>query len=128
MSKIRVLLVDEDKELISTVAERLRMRGMEVQVSSNGESVLQMICDMEPEVMVLDLRVTGIDGMELLRRVTESRPGLQTIVISWYASWKDRETALGLGAIRYFQKPVDIDELTQALIFAHGKSTEIVTG
>ncbi len=126
MAKIRVLLVDDDSELISAIAERLRIRGMDVRVSLNGEAALQMIDDLEPEVMVLDLKIPGIDGLDLLRRVKESHPGIQVIVTRWYGSQKDKETAMRLGAVKCFQKPVDLNELIDVLTLAYGRRTEPV--
>jgi two-component system, OmpR family, response regulator CpxR len=126
--KMRVLLVDDERELISTIAERLRIRGMDVRVSVDGPSAIRMIDDVEPEVMVLDLRISGIDGFELLRRVKESHPATQVIVTIWYGSQKDRETAMRLGAVKYFPKPLDIDELIKALALACGHGTKHFTG
>lgn len=119
MSKIRVLLVDEQKELVSAIAERLQIRGIDARISLNGESALKMVCDQEPQVMVLDLRIPGIKGLELLMRLKKSHPDLQVIVTTWCGSQRDREAAMGLGAFKYFPKPVDFNELIKTLKLAY---------
>jgi len=125
---MRVFWVDDERELISTMAERLRIRGMDVRVSTSGESTLRMIDDVEPEAMVLDLRISGMDGFELLRCVKERHPAVQVIVTMWYGSQEDREKAIRLGAAKYFPKPVDIDELIKALTLACGHATKHTAG
>ncbi len=69
MNKMKVLLVDDEEEYVTTMAERMQMRDVGSRVALNGEEALQMVEDDPPDVMVLDLRMPGIDGMEVLERV-----------------------------------------------------------
>jgi len=81
-------------------------------VAYDGESALELIREDEPEVMILDLRMPGIDGFEVLKRVKETNPDIEVIILTGHGSKADREVCMGLGAFAYLQKPVDIDELS----------------
>jgi DNA-binding response OmpR family regulator len=115
MTAFRVLLVDDEEEFVRALAERLELRGFTVDVALNGERGLEIVRDAPPDVMVLDLRMPGIDGLEVLRRVKRTAPVVQVIMLTGHGSEKDRETALELGAFEHLQKPVDIGSLVETL-------------
>ena len=69
MSKIKLLLVDDEEDYVKTMAERMEMRDVGSRVALSGEEALQMVEEDGPDVMVLDLRMPGINGMEVLERV-----------------------------------------------------------
>jgi CheY-like chemotaxis protein len=119
----KVLLVDDEREFVQTLSERLLMRDMGSAVAYDGESALAMIHEHEdePEVMILDLKMPGIDGIEVLKRVKQTRPEIEVIILTGHGSEQDRKTCLGLGAFAYLQKPVDIDVLTETLKKANEK-------
>ncbi|RZB38538.1 MAG: hypothetical protein SRB2_00286 [Desulfobacteraceae bacterium Eth-SRB2] len=117
----KVLLVDDEREFVTALSERFIMRDMGSAVAYDGESALQMINTDEPEVMVLDLRMPGIDGIEVLRRVKKSRPDIEVIILTGHGDEKDRKICMELGAFAYLQKPVDIDLLTDTLKSANEK-------
>jgi DNA-binding NtrC family response regulator len=97
------------------------MRDMGSAVAYDGESALDMIKDEEPEVMILDLRMPGIDGIEVLRQVKASNPDIEVIVLTGHGTEKDKETCMALGAFAFLQKPVDIQVLSQTLMKANEK-------
>jgi len=111
----RVLLVDDEKQFVQTLSERLQLRNMGTAVAYDGESALQLIDRDEPEVMVLDLMMPGIDGIEVLKQVKQSRPDVEVIILTGHGSDKDEETCMRLGAFAYLHKPVDIEVLSQKL-------------
>ncbi|UCF92971.1 MAG: response regulator [Desulfobacterales bacterium] len=117
----KVLLVDDEREFAQTLSERLLMRDMGSTVAYDGESALNMIQEDEPEVMILDLKMPGIDGIEVLRRVKATRPEIEVIILTGHGSEADRETCMQLGAFAYLQKPVDIGVLTETLKKANEK-------
>ena len=110
-----VLLVDDEKQFIQTLSERLQLRNMGTAVAYDGESALSMIARDEPEVIVLDLMMPGIDGIEVLKQVKENQPEVEVIVLTGHGSDEDRETCIKLGAFAYLHKPVDIEILSQKL-------------
>ena len=119
MSKFNVLLVDDEEELVNALAERLQIRGLNPEIALNGEQALQVVQDRVPDVMVLDLRMPGIDGLEVLRRIKKAHNQIEVVVLTGHGSEKDREIALRLGAFDYLQKPVDITDLVQTLVRAY---------
>jgi DNA-binding response OmpR family regulator len=80
-------------------------------VVHSGEDALETVKVQEPDVMILDLRMPGIDGMEVLRRVRASNPKVQIIILTGHGTELDEEEARKLGAFHYHKKPIDIDEL-----------------
>jgi len=119
----KVLLVDDEREFVQTLSERLLMRDMGSAVAYDGESALAMIHEHEdePEVMILDLKMPGIDGIEVLKRVKQTRPEIEVIILTGHGSEQDRKTCEALGAFAYLQKPVDIEVLTETLKKANEK-------
>jgi YesN/AraC family two-component response regulator len=82
---------------------------------------LTLVREDEPEVMIIDLKMPGIDGMDILRQVKATRPEIEVIVLTGHGSEDDRKRCMQLGAFAYMQKPVDIDELSATLKKAHEK-------
>jgi DNA-binding NtrC family response regulator len=76
---------------------------------------LQMLEDEIPDVMVLDLRMPGLDGMEVLRRVKNAYPQVEVIIMTGHGSESDEEEARRLGAYDYLRKPVDINDLMEII-------------
>ncbi len=117
----KVLLVDDEREFVQTLSERLSLRDMGSAVAYDGESALKLVHEEEPEVMILDLKMPGIDGIEVLRRVKETQPGIEVIILTGHGSELDRQTCMNLGAFAYLQKPVDIEVLSETLKKANEK-------
>ena len=117
----KVLLVDDERDFVQTLSERLIMRDMGSAVAYDGESALSMIKDEEPEVMILDLRMPGIDGIEVLRQVKKTNPDIEVIVLTGHGTEKDKDLCMELGAFAFLQKPVDIQVLSKTLMSANEK-------
>ena len=117
----KVLLVDDERDFVQTLSERLIMRDMGSAVAYDGESALNMIQEEEPEVMILDLKMPGIDGIEVLRQVKATNPDIEVIVLTGHGTEKDKDVCMELGAFAFLQKPVDIQLLSQTLIKANEK-------
>lgn len=115
----RVLLVDDERELAQTLSARLQMRDMGSAVAYDGQSALKLVREDEPEVMIIDLKMPGIDGLEVLREVKQTRPEIEVIILTGKGSEIDKAKCMALGAFGYQQKPVDIDRLSEMLKQAH---------
>jgi DNA-binding response OmpR family regulator len=124
MEKIKILLVDDEKEFVETLSERIRMRDHDSKVALNGEEALKRIDDDLPDVVVLDLKMPGIDGMEVLRRIRTAYPNVQVIMLTGHGSDKDEKEARKLGAFEYLQKPVEIDTLMKKIKKAYKQKFE----
>jgi two-component system, OmpR family, response regulator CpxR len=117
----KVLLVDDEREFVQTLSERLSMREVGSHVVYDGEAALDIMAEDEPEVMVLDLKMPGIDGIEVLKRAKLARPDVEIIILTGHGSETDREMCMKLGAFAYLQKPVDIELLSETLKKANEK-------
>ncbi len=117
----KVLLVDDEREFVQTLSERLVMRDVGSAVAYDGESALNMINEDEPEVMILDLKMPGIDGFEVLRKVKQTNPEIEVIILTGHGSDADEKECMRLGAFAYLQKPVDINILSETLKQANEK-------
>lgn len=117
----KVLLVDDEREFVQTLSERLMLRDMGSAVAYDGESALTIVDEDDPEVIVLDLKMPGIDGIEVLRRVKRMRPSIEVIILTGHGTEKDRDICMHLGAFAYLHKPVDIDTLSKTIREAHVK-------
>jgi CheY-like chemotaxis protein len=118
----KVLLVDDEREFVQTLSDRLQMRDMGSTVVFDGEQALEFLRDEEPDVMVLDLKMPGIDGMEVLRRVKREHPAIEVIILTGHGSEKDRAACMEAGAFAYLQKPVDIEKLSETMRQAYAKA------
>jgi DNA-binding NtrC family response regulator len=119
--KMKVLLVDDEKEFVESLSERLELRNLEADIAHDGEQALEAIKKGKHDFMVLDLRMPGIDGIEVLRRVKKSNPDVQVVVLTGHGTDKDEEQAKKLGAFAYLKKPADIDQLVGTLQKAWGR-------
>jgi DNA-binding NtrC family response regulator len=124
MKEFKVLMVDDEEDFVKTLAERMKMRDLDSDVALDGEQALQMVEGDIPDVMVLDLKMPGIDGMEVLKRVRQAYPQVQVIILTGHGSEKDEAEAKRLGAFAYLQKPVEIDKLVRTLRDAYKKKIE----
>jgi len=120
----RVLLVDDEKEFVHTLSERLETRDLDTAVAYDGEQALAMLQSDPPSVMVLDLKMPGLDGLEVLRRVKKLHPEVEVIILSGHGSDAEQNLALELGAFAYLQKPADIDVLATTMKAANQKAKE----
>ncbi|MCB2187298.1 MAG: response regulator [Deltaproteobacteria bacterium] len=117
----KILLVDDEREFVDTLSERLMLRDIGTAVVYDGAQALDLLEEEEPEVMVLDLRMPGVDGMEVLTTLKAKHPRVEVIVLTGHGSPKDRDTCLKMGAFAYLQKPVDIEELSEVMRRAYEK-------
>jgi DNA-binding NtrC family response regulator len=124
MQEFKVLMVDDEEDFVTTLAERMKMRNLSPDLALSGEQALQRVQEDVPDVMVLDLKMPGIDGMEVLRRVRQAYPQVQVVVLTGHGSEKDEAEAKRLGAYAYLQKPVDMERLVKTLRQAYKKKLE----
>jgi DNA-binding response OmpR family regulator len=110
-----ILVVDDEVDFAETFAERLRLRGFGVCVAYSGEQALRIVEQSPVGVMVLDLKMPGIDGLEVLRRVKKTHPEVEVIILSGHGSELDESYGRSLGAFEYLRKPADIGDVVEAV-------------
>ena len=117
-----VLLVDDEREFIDTLAERLHTRGISAETVYSGEEALPVIAANPPQVVLLDLNMPGMDGMDVLRRIKHEHPKTQVIIYTGHGGDMERALSRELGVFAYLQKPVDIGVLIDTMKAAYKKS------
>ena len=115
----KVLLVDDERDFVETLSERLEARKLTPTLAFDGQHALDLIEQDVPEVMVLDLRMPNIGGMEVLRRTKKNHPQTEIIILTGHGSDREEMVARELGAFAYLRKPVDFEVLTRTLKEAH---------
>jgi len=135
MEQIKILLADDEEEFVKTLSERMQIKDLDSDFVLSGEQALESLGNEIPDVMVLDLRMPGIDGLEVLRRLKKDYPQVQVIILTGHGSDQDKRVSTDLGAFDYFVKPVDIDALIlsikkayQLKIETYGKSNPAESG
>ncbi len=130
MKQIKILLVDDEEEFVKTLSERMQIKNLDSDFVLSGEQALESLGNLTPDVMILDLKMPGINGMDVLRHVNKDYPQVQVIILTGHGSEQDKKNVLDLGAFDYFAKPVDLDELIQSIsnayelkIETHGKDS-----
>ncbi|MGW8265556.1 MAG: response regulator [Longimicrobiales bacterium] len=125
MSKIRVLLVDDEEDYVKAMAERMDMRDRQSRVALSGEEALQVLEKDPPDVIVLDLRMPGMQGMEVLERVRRDHPHIQVIILTGHGGEAEEAEARRLGAFEYIQKPADTGTLVKTIQGAWRRSVQV---
>ena len=115
MGGLRVLFVDDEEELVSAVVERLELRDIEASGATSGVEALQQLEKQEFDVVVMDVRMPGLGGLDTLRRIGRVYPQLQVVLLSGHGSTENVEEGLRLGAFAYLEKPVDIEHLLDVI-------------
>ena len=111
MDHARLMFVDDEEELVSTVVERLELRGIDAVGVTSGEEALQLLREGSFNVLIADVKMPGIGGLEILRSVTRLYPELKVILMTGHGSAEDSEIGRRLGAVAYLEKPVDLEDL-----------------
>jgi len=124
MKQMKVLLVDDEEAFVKTLSDRLNMRDLNSDTAFDGEQAIKYVDDQEPDVMILDLKMPGIDGLEVLKRVKKKYPKIQIIILTGHGSDKDEEESKKLGVYDYLKKPVDIETLVKSIKNAYQKKIE----
>ena len=119
MKEMKVLLVDDEQKFVQALSERLQMRDLENETVYDGDEALSFVDNKEPDVMVLDLKMPGIDGMEVLRRVKKKFPNIRVIILTGHGTDRDEEESRRIGVFDYLKKPVDIELLVNRIKAAH---------
>ena len=110
-----VLIVDDEKSIRLMLAETLGAIGLGTEEAADGEEALSKLKDRKFSLVMLDLRLPGMDGMEVLRQVRKTRPDIPVMVITAYGTVGLAVEAMGLGAIDFVQKPFVPEEVRQAV-------------
>ena len=115
MKEIRVLIADDEVEFASTLATRLKLRKFDARVANSGEEALAAIEQEAPDVLLLDLKMPDLDGLEVLAKLRGSYPGMRVIMLTGHGSFEAGQEGMELGAYDYIMKPVDLNRLIEII-------------
>lgn len=107
----RILLVDDEADFVETMTKRFRIRKLPVETAGSGPEALAKLAEQEFDVVILDVRMPGMDGLETLRQIRAKHPLTEVIMLTGHASLETGMRGMSLGAYDYILKPADFDEL-----------------
>jgi DNA-binding NtrC family response regulator len=121
MKPMRVLVVDDEIEFVTTLVERLELRSIDAEGVTRGADALQRIAEKQFDIVLLDVKMPGIGGMEVIRKIKQEHPEMHVILLTGHGSAEAVEEARMIGAFEYLMKPVNIDELVRLFRLASGE-------
>jgi DNA-binding response OmpR family regulator len=122
--KTRVLLVDDDVGFVGHLAERLILRDYVVTTSSSGEDAIAKVKSFNFDVVVLDVKMPNMDGIDALREIKNTRPLTEVIMLTGHATMETGIEGMRLGAYDYLIKPCETSELVAKINYAHSRKIE----
>ena len=122
--KSRLLLVDDEKQFVETLSERLSMRDYDVTTSLTGEDAIEKIKNYNFDVVILDVRLPGIEGTEVLREIKNLKPLTEVIMLTGHGTVEMAIEGMKLGAFDFLIKPCETEDLTIKIDKAHDRKAE----
>jgi len=125
MRKIHVLLVDDEELFLNTTSKLLNKKGMEVLTADNGVDALEVLKDRSVDVVILDVKMPGLAGTEVLRKIKQKYPLIEVIMLTGQATVESAVDGLKLGAFDYMMKPASIEDLLSKVQKAYDKKNSV---
>lgn len=111
MASMKVLIVDDEEDLVTALVERLELRGIEADYAVDGLGALLKMRDERFDVVVLDLKLPGMGGQEVLRRMKKEYPDVPVLLITGHGALESDPESTPNGAFDYLLKPVQLEDL-----------------
>lgn len=118
MEKVKLLIVDDEIDFLDTITKRFELRGFEVSKAPDGFKALELIEQHNFDVVVLDLKMPGIDGQEVLEKIKKKKKNTEVIIYSAHGSEEVASKTMELGAFSYITKPIEIEKLISVINLA----------
>lgn len=119
MEGFRVLVVDDELDFLETIVKRLQRRKIDVSGVESGKAALDLLEHQHFDVVILDVRMPGMDGLETLKEMKKKRPLMEVIMLTGHASVESGMQGMQLGAFDYVMKPASINDLLEKIQQAH---------
>ncbi|WP_319587342.1 response regulator [uncultured Desulfobulbus sp.] len=124
MSLFSVLIVDDEEEFREMTVKRLSKRDLECESAPEGETALEMIAKKNYDVVLLDVKMPGRDGIEILREIKRMAPMTEVVMLTGHASVESGINGIKYGAFDYLMKPMELDTLFEKLSAAFERKRE----
>jgi two-component system OmpR family response regulator len=121
MEKFKMLIVDDEQDFLETIIKRLKARSIDVTGVESGYKALEVLDNRNPDVIILDVKMPGMDGIETLREIKKKKPLIEVIMLTGHASVESGIQGMQLGAFDYVMKPVALDELLEKVRQAYDR-------
>ena len=122
--KTRVLMVDDEKEFVETLSERLILRDYDVTTAFNGEEAIDKVKNYLFDVIILDVLMPGMSGIETLREIKKIKPLIEVIMLTGNATMETAIEGMKLGALDFLLKPCETEALITKIDKAYAKKAE----
>jgi DNA-binding NtrC family response regulator len=120
-SVVNLLLVDDEEQFLSTAKTLMEKRGINTFICTNGFDALRLLKERRIDVVLLDLKMPGINGIEVLRKIKQQLPDVEVILLTGHASVESAVEGLKLGAFDYLMKPSTIPDILAKVIEAYNR-------
>ena len=121
MEEFKILVVDDEDDFRETIVKRLQKRKMTARGAESGEKALELIEAQPFDVVVLDVKMPGLDGIDTLREIKKRKPLIEVILLTGHASMESGIEGMKLGAYDYVMKPANLEELIEKMRQAYEK-------
>lgn len=125
MKEIKILLVDDEVEFVTTLAERLRLRGFQPEMATDGEHALNRFRESDFDIVVLDILMPGMSGFEVLKEMKTVNPNIPVILLTGHGATKEGMEGMNMGAFDYLMKPINIEDLIKKFESAVEKNPDM---
>jgi DNA-binding NtrC family response regulator len=123
MEAFRVLVVDDEPDFLETLVKRLKRRKVDASGVSSGLEAMQLLEQEHFDVVILDIRMPGMDGLETLREMKRKRPLMEVILLTGHASVESGMQGMQLGAFDYVMKPAELEDILEKVRQAFERKT-----
>ena len=123
LEEVRVLLVDDEVEFVDTLTKRMKKRKLTAASVNSGEDALEFLGQHPTDVVVLDVKMPGIDGIQILRKIKQQYPLIEVIMLTGHANVEVAIQGMEIGAFDYLMKPMAIDDLVYKVQDAYKKKS-----
>lgn len=111
----KVLIVDDEKDFLNIIAERIRARGMDVSTASSAEDAIKMVFEKSFDVIIMDFMMPALDGFKALKLIKTNQPEVEIILLTGNVPEEKRKEAKAIGALDVIEKPPDLRSLIQKI-------------
>ena len=125
METLKMMLVDDETRFLTTTRKLLEKRGFDVQTASSGGEALELLRKNPVHVVILDVKMPGMDGVATLREIKRQFPMVEVIMLTGHATVESAIDGLKSGAVDYLMKPADLEEIVQKALNAYHRRTDI---
>ena len=121
---IRVLLVDDEEEFVEALAQRLEIREFDVTTATSGAEALDRIAEKEIDLVILDVQMPEVDGLEVLQKIKQRKPLIEVIMLTGHATVQTAIDGMKLGAFDFLMKPTETEDLVEKINRAFRRKEE----